>query len=200
MLPVSKDDIEYAPNGFPASRVTITGRAPNGDAQLLLDLESISQEILAAEGNLGLVAEKLLGHKSKTNEILAAITADAQALDSFSIKVRAYAMIKLIGVYAEMATVVMAQISHLPVKDAAKALSDIGRVLGELSDKKSAPVTNNNFATFLGALPIEVRNALDVLVDVKPDGSISSKMPALQDPDIFEGEVSNEFFDHPASS
>lgn len=186
--------LQLAPNGFPisasgnpASRGTLTGRADFSSDKLILDLDLISQEILAADGNIALVAEKILGSQAKTNQILAAITADAQALDAFSIKARAYAMIKMIGVFSELSVVVMGQISQLNAREAAKALTEVGRVIGELSEKKAAPVTNNNFATFMGALPAPVRQALDVLVEVQPDGTILSRIPENEQPAV-EGE------------
>jgi len=126
-------------------------------------MDKLTQAVLEAEGDLALVASRILGHMEKSDEILAALAADHAAIDAFAAKARAYTLIKTIAVFAALHTQVITNIHTLEAKQAMQAFIKVAEVMSALSEQQNKVSTNINiFENIMRMVPAPVAEALQV--------------------------------------
>lgn len=129
----------------------------------LLDVETITLELIKCDGDLSLVAEKVLNDRRHKDKILAAVTSDIGALENYGNKARGYLITKMIAMFAALHDQVITGIEDLEPADAAKMYLKTGEVLLALTDRKTTTQNINVSDRVLDSVPMDVRKAIKVL-------------------------------------
>lgn len=135
----------------------------------ILDMDTLCQEMLKAEGDIALVAEKYLGSVRKTDEILAMLSADQGAVDAFQVKARAYTLIKSLQAFAMLHQVVLTSAQDLKPEAAVKAMIAMSTVMSQLTEARDTTNTQHNiFELIMRSVPAPVAAALQRAIQVQP--------------------------------
>lgn len=129
----------------------------------LLDMDTLAQAVLEAEGDTKLVAERLLGSKHKESELLALLSADGVAYSDFSTKARAFILIKLIQTFSILQKSVIANIGELEPKEAAKVLMKSAEMIIGITKQDT---TNSQVGTQINVFDTVMKNAPAPVADI----------------------------------
>jgi hypothetical protein len=147
-------------------------RSERSTTQDLLDMNIVCQAIIEAEGDLSLVAERLLGNKNLQDQILTFISADRLALDNFAAKTRAFALIKTMSIFSALGYQVMISMPNLKPEESIKAFIKIADAMERMT-KATQMSTTNNFniiEAIMGQVPPHIAGALrDVIITQDAD-------------------------------
>jgi len=151
-----------------------TPTATSASATAVLDMDTITRAILENEGNMARVAELLLGSKFKQEEILSTLSADNASIDAFAAKTRAYALIKIIGIFSALHIHSMQSIVKLEPEESIKAFIKLGEVMAALSRPVNNTQTSNIniFEYIMKAVPPPIAEALREVIIVNERGEL----------------------------
>lgn len=146
-----------------------TNDPTNADA---LTGEAALKALVYAQGNPALAAERL-GMKN-ADALLAAIVMDQDTHEQMRLVMRAFTLVRLLGVAESLETIVFERVDELDAKDVAKLFHGI-LSLADLMTRSAASTTNNIVniqETLLRVLPPEVRAAFRVIQSDSMDNAI----------------------------
>lgn len=102
----------------------------------IIDMDELTHAIVAAEGDLAVVAERLLGHMGQQKRLLEAISNNPEAINAFSAKARVLATIKLLSLVSAFHINALEGVHELSAKEAANLFLKTTEAL----EKYTAPV------------------------------------------------------------
>lgn len=160
-------------NSSGAGTVSMTDR--------ILDMDEIAHSVVSAEGDIALVAERLLGDHRRQSEILDALTADAGAFNAFSTKAKALTLIKSISLLSTLHASFIAQGHELNAKEALGGFVKVADIIATLSETQAPPALNggNPYEHLMRVLPPHMVIALkDAVNKPKEVAEIERQAPA----------------------
>lgn len=134
--------------------------------------EAALKALVYAQGNPGLAAERL-GMKD-ADTLLATIVMDEDTHEQMRVVMRAFTLVRLLGVAENLETILFERVDELEAKDVARLFQGI-LSLADLMTRSAASTTNNIVniqETLLRVLPPEVRAAFRVVQADSMDSAI----------------------------
>lgn len=127
-----------------------------------IDGERALQALIYAQGSPALAAERL--GLSDADTLLAAMVMDEAIHEKMRVAMRAFTLIRLLGVAESLETTLMERIEEMEAKDIAKLFASILTLADLMTRGAANSTTNINIQeTLLKVLPPDVRAALRVV-------------------------------------
>lgn len=131
----------------------------------IIDMDQLGHAIVAAEGDLGLAAERLLGSRHKEAQLLQAISANPAALQAFSDKARALSIMKSISLMSAFHLNALEGAHTLSAEKAAAMFIKMADVMDRLSRQVSTPVASSDpLRDSMRQLPSKIEDALKAVM------------------------------------
>lgn len=121
---------------------SVNGSAPIRYATIddrIIDMDELGHEIVKADGDLALVAERVLGNAARESELLGAISANPASLASFAAKAKALTIIKSISLLSAFQINALEGAHTLDAKTAAQLFIKMADSMERLATSVSAP-------------------------------------------------------------